>query len=260
MRIAITRKISPSMAACQLTHIQRQPIDLEKARKEHREYEERLREAGCLVHSLPAEPDLPDSVFVEDMAVVLPKAAILTRPGAAIRRAEVHGIAEALRPYRRLLSITAPATMDGGDVLHLGKILYVGLSRRTNEQAIRQLKIHLDPLGYQVTPVPVTGCLHLKSAVTQVSPDALLLNPRWVSPMTFPRWRIIEVHPAESSAANALWIGKHLIYPAAYPETGKRLDAAGLAPILVPAAEVAKAEGALTCCSLVFEAVGAMYR
>jgi dimethylargininase len=252
MLLAITRQISPRFAECELTHLDRQPIDLDLARAQHHEYEAALRELGCEVISLPPEPDLPDSVFVEDVALVFDKVAFITRPGAPSRRPETESVAQALSPYRTLLTIQAPGTLDGGDVLCVGKIVYVGLSSRSNRSAVAQFQDFLAPYGYIVKGVEVTGCLHLKSAVTQVSEDTLLINPTWVDRSIFGARHFIEVDASEPSAANAVWINRAVIYPSSFPKTQQRLERAGLRLKIVDASEVAKAEGAVTCCSLIF--------
>jgi dimethylargininase len=253
MPIAITRQVSPAIARCELTHLERVAIDVELAQAQHRQYEVCLAALGCEVQSLPAEPDLPDSVFIEDAAIVLDELAIITRPGADSRRPETVSIARALEPYRRLVNIEAPSTVDGGDVLRVGKTLYVGLSSRSNPSAIEQMQSALRPYGYTVQGVPVQGCLHLKSAVTQAAEDALLINPNWVDKRTFRTWRLIEVDAAEPYAGNALLIGGTLIYPASFPRTRERLEAHDIHMMTVDVSELAKAEGAVTCCSLVFE-------
>lgn len=254
MLTAITRAVSRSIVNCELTHLERVPIDLENARRQHHAYEETLRALGVEVHPLPEEPNLPDSVFVEDAAIVLDECAVLTRPGADSRKPEVESIAQALAPYRTLYRVAAPGTVDGGDVLTVGKHIFVGLTTRSNQSAIEQMQEFLRPFGYTVTGVPVTGCLHLKSAVTQAAENILLINPAWVRKSDFPGMDFIEVDPSEPYAANILRIGEHLIYQPAYPKTLARLAAAGLHPVLVDASELAKAEGALTCCSLIFNA------
>jgi dimethylargininase len=254
MHIAITRHVSRSIINCELTHLERIPIDLETARRQHAAYETALSGLGLAVLSLPEEPDLPDSVFVEDTAIVLDEAALLTRPGADSRKPEVESVARALEPYRTLLRIEAPGTMDGGDVLMVGKRIFVGLTARTNRAAIDQMQSHLKPFGYEVSGVPVTGCLHLKSAVTQAIGSTLLINPAWVRREDFPGMDFIEVHPGEPSAANILIAGAGVMYQPTYPRTLERLEKAGVHPVLVDASELGKAEGALTCCSLIFNA------
>ncbi len=252
MRIALTRPVSASIGRCELTHLDRQPIDVERARAQHRQYEQALAALGCQVERLPEEPDLPDAVFVEDAAIVLKELAILTRPGAASRRPETQTVACALEPYRRLASIRAPGTLDGGDVLRVGRMLYVGLSRRSDRSAIEQMRALLAPLGYAVHGVTVVGCLHLKSAVTQVAENTLLVNRDWIDVSAFGDVRLVDVDPAEPTAANALRIGEAVIYAAAYPRTRKRLEERGIGVHTVDVSELAKAEGAVTCCSLVF--------
>lgn len=252
MLIAVTRAVSRSIARCELTHLKRVPIDLEKARRQHRAYEETLRAMGVHVLSLPEEPDMPDAVFVEDTAVVLDECAVLTRPGAVARRPEVASVARALAPYRTLYRLEAPGTLDGGDVLVVGRNVWVGLTTRSNRSAVSQLQALLRPYGYGVRAVPVSGCLHLKSAVTPAAENTLLVNPAWVSKSDFPGMNFIEVDPHEPHAANILRVGEQAVYQPAYPKTLARLEAAGIHPRLVDASELAKAEGALTCCSLVF--------
>jgi dimethylargininase len=252
MLIAITRQVSPSIGRCELTHLERQMIDVGLARAQHHQYEAALAELGCDVHSLPAEPELPDSIFVEDVAIVLDEVAIVTRPGADSRKPETESIAQALSVYRELCYIQPPGTLDGGDVLRVGKTLYVGRSSRSNPSAIEQMQTFLAPYGYTVKGVNVTGCLHLKSAVTQVAADTLLIHSRWVNRGDFGDMQFIEVDTAEPHAANALLIGDTVIYPSSYPRTQKQLAERGIRLKIVDASEVAKAEGAVTCCSLVF--------
>jgi dimethylargininase len=254
MRIAITRDVSPSIGRCELTHLTREPIDVDLARVQHRRYEATLAALGCEVHSLPAAPDLPDAVFVEDVAVVVDEVAIIARPGAPSRRPEVQAVAEALKFYRTLAYIDAPGTLDGGDVLRIGKRVWVGLSGRSNRAAIDQMRAALVPLGYTVEGVPVTGCLHLKSAVTQVAEDAVLVNPAWIDGALFDGMDVIAVDPAEAYGANALLIGSNVIYPTTYPRTRVRLERRGILVRAVDVSELIKAEGAVTCCSLIFDA------
>jgi dimethylargininase len=250
--IAITREVSPRIHDCELTHLQREPIDLDRARAQHRQYEECLAELGCKVVRLPAEPKLPDSVFVEDTALVLDERAVVMRPGAASRRPETASMARALSPYRRLSHVEEPGTIDGGDVLCIGKSIFVGLSHRSNAAGVEQLREIVNPYGYRVEGVRVSGCLHLKSAVTQVSGDALLINPAYVDPGVLPRMRLIEVDLSEPSGANALRVGDCVVYPAAFPITLEKLRDAGLTVRAIDASELAKAEAGVTCCSLIF--------
>jgi len=251
MKIALTRRVSPSIIDCELTHLERQPIDYPTAVRQHAAYEACLEDLGCQVQQLPSDPGMPDSVFIEDTALVLDEVAVITRPGAESRRGETAAVAEALSAYRPLRFIEPPGTLDGGDILRLGKNLYVGASGRSNTEGIRQLSSLLGPLGYTVQGVPLSGCLHLKSAVTQVGGDILLVNPRWVDPAVFGAWRRVEVDPQEPYAANALLLSEAVVYPAAYARTAARLEQLGLSLYQVDASELAKAEGGVTCCSLI---------
>ncbi len=252
-RIAITRDVSPAITRCELTHLQRAPIDLEIARSQHRAYEKELERLGWSLLRLPVEPDLPDSVFVEDAAIVLDEVAVITRPGAPSRRPETAAVAEALRPYRLLLTIEEPGTMDGGDVLRIDRDLYIGVSRRTNEAAVEQMKRALARFGYRVTGIEVSECLHLKSAVTLVDQETILINPRWVIPGFFQGVRVIETDPGEPYAANGLLLGRRILYPTAFPRTRERLTGGGIRIVDIDMSELAKAEGAVTCCSILFE-------
>lgn len=249
---ALTREISPNINACELTHLDRAPIDLEAAKRQHRMYLEALRACGCQVLPLTPEPDLPDSVFVEDTAVVVDEVAVIARPGAPSRRPETVSIAKKLEEFKPLARIEAPGILDGGDVLRIGSRFFVGLSSRSNQAGLEQLRLFLEPHGYVVAAAAVTGCLHLKSAVTAIGEDAVLVNPAWVDVDQFGVSTVIEVDPTEGHGANALMIGPRLIYPAEFPLTHRRLEEAGFDVIPIPASELAKAEGAVTCCSLVF--------
>jgi dimethylargininase len=249
---AITRAVSPSLARCELSHIGRTPIDVALARAQHDEYLRALESAGCRVTVLPEQAELPDSVFVEDVAIVLDEVAVMTRPGAPSRRPEGASVADLLRRYRPLEAIESPATLDGGDVLRIGRTLYVGQSARSNPEGLAQLRKLLGPHGYAVEGVPTHDCLHLKSAVTALSDGCVLLQPAWVDRRRFAEFRIIEVDPAEAHAANVLRIGDALIMPVNFPRTRQRLLDAGFQVTVVDVSELQKAEGAVTCCSLVF--------
>lgn len=251
MTIAITRKISPRFNECEITHIERTPIDLDIARQQHQEYVYALEELGCEVIELPEEPDLPDSVFVEDTAFILPELAVIARPGADSRKPETETIIKALSPYRALVHISEPATLDGGDVLALDKKIYVGLSTRSNAQAVEQLNQLLNQYGYQALGVELKDCLHLKSAVTKVDEETLLINKNWIDEKHFADYNLIEVHASEPYGANCLPIREHIIYPYAFPKTQALLEAKGFKIKNVNVDELAKAEGAVTCCSLI---------
>jgi dimethylargininase len=252
--IALTREVSPNLGRCELTHLQRQTIDLAIARAQHRNYEDCLSRLGYEIHHVPAAPDLPDSVFVEDTCVVFPHMAVVTWPGADSRKVETAAVADVMRQFRPLRFIRAPATLDGGDVLCVGKRVFVGLSNRTNSAGVAQLQFYVAAQGYTVVPVRVAGCLHLKSAATAVAESTILVNPAWIDANVFADLTKIEVDPSEVLAANALLARGIVVYPNAFPRTRKRLEERGIAVETVDVSELAKAEGGVTCCSLLFEA------
>ncbi|HUG33657.1 MAG TPA: arginine deiminase family protein [Anaerolineales bacterium] len=251
MLLAITRDISPRFNECEITHIDRSPIDVAVAQSQHHGYVQALKDLGCAVLELPAEPDLPDSVFVEDAAIVFPEAALITNPGADSRKPETESIARALTPYRELIQVKPPATVDGGDVLVLGKDIFVGMSTRSNRDAVDQLNQLLDRFGYQAHAVDLHDCLHLKTAVTRVDDKTLLINQGWVDVEHFEGYELIGVDPTEPFAGNCLPINGSIIVPTAFPKTAKKLEARGFTLKQVIVDELAKAEGAVTCCSLI---------
>lgn len=250
MKIAVVRPVSPRLAECELTHRARAPISVARARGEHEAYTQRLAAHGWSVVHAPEAPEHPDGVFVEDAAVVLDEIAVITRPGAESRRGETRSIAAVIERWRPLTFIEPPATLDGGDVLRAGRHVWVGEGGRTDRAGIEQLSRALTPLGYRVTPVPFRGCLHLKSAVTAIGETTVLLNPAWVDPAVFAGCRVLEVDPAEPSAANVLDLGDMVLVSSSYPRTASRLEAAGIHTQQLRMSELEKAEAGLTCCSL----------
>lgn len=253
MPVAITRDVSPRLDQCEITHIERTPIDIKTARSQHRAYVDALKGLNCEVIELPAEEELPDSVFVEDAAFILPEVAVITRPGADSRKPETESIAQALAPYIDLVYVREPSTLDGGDVLVLGKRIYVGLSTRSNQAAVDQLNDLLREYDYTVSGIQLQDCLHLKSAVTRVDDATLLINKNWVDPSCFPNFDLIEIDPSEPFAANCLPIAGAIIYSTAFPKTRAKLEERGYNVLAVDVSELAKAEGAVTCCSLIIK-------
>ena len=251
MPLALTRPVPRSLGACELTHLERATIDVERAASQHAGYEAALEAAGCRVEHIEAAHDLPDSVFVEDAAIVLDELAVVTRPGAASRQPEIESVARALAPYRKVERLAAPGTLDGGDVLRLGRMLYVGISTRTNAEGARQLAAILAPFGYSVRCARVRGCLHLKSAVTEIDDRSVLLNPDWIDSRTFDGYEPVHVHPGEPFAANVLRIGDTVICAAAHGRTADALRARNRDVHAVDVSELAKAEAGVTCCSLI---------
>ncbi|MGH7635903.1 MAG: arginine deiminase-related protein, partial [Gemmatimonadaceae bacterium] len=217
--IAISRAVSRALERCELTHLPRRAIDLALARRQHVAYEQALREAGCEVRQLAEQPDYPDCVFVEDTAIVLDELAVMMSPGAESRRGEPRGIEPELSRYREIERVSLPATIDGGDVVRAGRHLYVGESPRTNAAGISELRRILAPYGYEVTDVPVTGCLHLKTACSALPDGRFLVNGDWIDTSPFPAGALLPVPNSEPWAGDVLVIGNQIIASDAFPET-----------------------------------------
>ncbi|MDP6538721.1 MAG: arginine deiminase family protein [Planctomycetota bacterium] len=251
--LAITRKPDASLVDCELTHLERASIDVERALVEHAAYVERLRALGVEVEVLEPLSGFPDACFVEDTAIVLDEVAILTRPGATSRRGEVDSMAEALAPHRQLFRLEAPATLDGGDVVVTDDTLFVGVSARTNHAGLKELAHRVLPLGLRVKAVEVNGCLHLKSAMSLVAPKTLLVQPNWIDLGRIAGFDFIPVASEEPAAANAVRVGGSLLHPAGFPRTANALRAHGLEVASVAIGEFQKAEGAASCLSLLLD-------
>jgi dimethylargininase len=258
MHIALTRPPSPRLGECELTHLPRTPINADLVCAQHRGYCVALGRLGCDVYELPATPDLPDGVFVEDRAIVLDEVAIITRSAAVSRRNETLTVEAALRQHRAIEHITTPATLDGGDVLRLGRTLFVGVTPRTNTEAVTQLREHLAPQGYSVCAVPVHGSLHLKSGCSVLGPDLLVINRDWVDTdailATATAVRFVDVDPREPRGGNHLLLGDTVLSPASCPRTVGRIRELGVTVETVDVSELEKAEAGVTCSSLVFSA------
>ena len=250
---AITRAVSPGIVHCELTFVARQPIELAKAEKQHGAYQRLLEKFGARVISLPADPHLSDSMFVEDPAIVLDELAIIFPLGTESRRPEAASIAQALAKFRKLAWVELPGQVEGGDILRIGRRLYAGLSSRTNVEGIRQLASITSPYGYEVISVAVTGCLHLKSAVTYIGRNTLLANRAWFDTKPLAGFEWIDVAAEEPHAANALAIGDTVIFPASFPRTRDCLEARGFPVTPIDISELQKAESGLTCSSLLFD-------
>ncbi len=251
MLTAITRELNAAIGNCELTFLPRVEIDAALALRQHQQYETELSALGCEVVTVPTKPGLADSVFIEDTAIVLDEIAVMCRPGTKSRRPEVAGVEDVLRQYRTIASIQSPGTLDGGDLLRIGKVIYAGLSTRSNQSGIEQLRRIVADYGFSVETVESTKCLHLKSAVSEVAPGLLLINSDWISRSAFKDCELIDVDTEEAHTANALRLGRHLIYPSSFPRTLEKLVARGIEVIPVDLSELQKAEGAVTCCSLI---------
>jgi dimethylargininase len=254
MLTAVTRQVSPSLARCELEFLPRMAIDVKKAAAQHRQYELKLQILGARVVSLPTLDDQPDCVFVEDPAIVLDEVAVITRMGAFAWRGESESLALALAEYRPLAHLREPATLDGGDVVRIGRTLCVGRSRRTNEEGVCQLEEITRRLGYRVVPVEVGACLHLKSACCAISEEAVLCHREWMDTSALGDVRIIDVTTEEPDAADVLRIGNTILMPSAFPRTRKILEKAGYRVDVIDVSELRKAEAGVTCMSLVFDA------
>jgi dimethylargininase len=244
--------VSPRISECELTHLERHPIAHELAVRQHDAYENALAEAGYELVRLPDLDDHPDSVFVEDTAILLGDHAIVTRPGAASRRPEADSTASGLDKHFEVHRLDL-GSVDGGDVLRIGRVLYVGVSGRTDVEGAGALARAVAPLGYDVVPVELDACLHLKSAATWVDDGRVLLNPSWVDPAQFDGVEPLGVDPSEPFAANAVRLHDRLIVSAAFQRTAGRLEAAGFRVVPVDVSELQKAEAGVTCMSLIDE-------
>jgi len=254
MLTALTRAVSRSLAACELTFHTREKIDIDLAIAQHDRYEESLRHLGIRVIALSEEPDLPDAVFVEDPVLVLDETAIMTRMGAASRRAEATTLERVISEYRPIRRITQPATLEGGDVMRIGRDVFVGLSTRTNAAGIDQLTRELAPFGYRIRTVEVRGCLHLKSACCSMGDGRILANREWLDAAALVGYEIIDVPAAEPAAANILRIGDAVLMPQCFPRTAELISGHGLAVNPIDISELMKAEAAVTCSSVIFDA------
>ena len=250
---ALTREVSTEINRCELSFREREPIDFALAVAQHAAYRDCLRELGAHVNSLPAEPELPDAVFVEDPAVVVDEIAVITNPGAASRRSEARSLAEVLARYRPLKFIEEPATLEGGDVLRIGRSVFVGLSQRTNPAGVAQLRELLEPYGYRVQPVGVRGCLHLKSACSYIGRETVLVHRSWIDVEPFDGFELVDVAETEPAAANALLLNEVVIMPASFPKTRAVLEKRGFCVRTIDVSELQKAEAGVTCCSLIFQ-------
>jgi dimethylargininase len=249
---ALVRRPSAALTECALTYLERRPIDIALAQAQHRAYVAALERLGVDVTILPAEERMPDAVFVEDAAIVLDECAVIARPGIASRQPEVAAIEAALRAVRPIVRIEAPGTLEGGDVLRVGRTLFVGQTPRTNAAGTRQLAGAIAPHGYDVVALTPTGCLHLKSAVTYAGSGTVVVNPAWIDVDRFARWQCVPVHPDEPFGANVLLVGDVVHVAASAPQTRRKLDALGFETAALDTSEFEKAEAALTCLSLLF--------
>jgi dimethylargininase len=254
MLSALTRGVSPTIGDCKLTFIKRERIDVAAAARQHEAYKQCLTKMGVQITSLVLMPEAPDAVFIQDTAVVVDEVAVVATMGAACRAEEVESVAQALSSHRPLKRLSPPATLEGGDVVRIGRTLYVGDSGRTNREGIRQLSDILAPYDYQVIPVGVRGCLHLSTGCSYLGHGLMLLNPVWVDAAPFQQFEILEVPETEPWSANTIAVGDTVLLASAFERTCALVQERGLNVIATDISELQKAEGALTCMSLMFDA------
>ena len=251
-RIAITHTPPASLERGERSFVGRDPIDMVRARAQHAAYCTLLAELGCSVTTLSVNASFADAVFVEDAALIFDELAVTTSPGAESRRGEVAGIEAELKKHRTIARIEYPATLDGGDVVVAGRMVLVGKSARTNAAGADSLAAILRPYGYIVRRVGMRDCLHLKSACTALADGRLLVNPAWLDLGDLKGFDIVEIAPFEPFAADVLTIGRSVVSAAEHPQTAALIGALGFDSRTTPLAEFAKAEGGVTCLSLVF--------
>jgi dimethylargininase len=253
--IAFTRPPGAALAECQLTFLAREPIDVSLALHQHRAYEAALQQAGARIERLPGVPELPDAPFVEDTAVVLDEVAIIASMAAASRRREIDTVVPALRTHRPVQRLAPPAFLDGGDVLRVGRELFIGVSTRTNHEAVRAVAGIVREHGYTVTAVEVTGCLHLKTGCSRLDDRAVLIDPRRIPREPFRHLACVEVPEGEEDAANVLAIDRFVVMPSGFPRTAALMARHGLRVELVDLSEFQKAEAGATCLSLTLRSI-----
>lgn len=253
MLIALTRSLDSSIADCQLTFMEREPIDVQRAGEQHEGYQKALRSMGAEVVNIPAGAGQPDCVFLEDNAVVLDEVAVLAEMARDSRKAETTLVGQLLATQREIAWIEPPGTLEGGDVFIVGRTIYVGLSTRTNESGAQQLAAIVEPIGYRVRTVAVTGCLHLTTGAMCAAEGIVLANPQWVDCEAFTGVEVVAVDSAEPWAANALPIGGTTLLCDCFPRTRELLESLGVTTITTDVGELMKAEAGLTCMSLIFE-------
>ena len=253
MLTAFTRAVSPRIAECELTFIERLPIDFERAVQQHQRYEELLRSLGVGVLQIPADHHCPDCCFLEDTALVLDEFAVLTRSGSEARCREVGGVAAAIRQHRAVVQIEAPATLEGGDVLRIGRDLFIGVTTRTTGRGVEALQKYVEPHGYRVRAVSVRGALHLKSVCTALDEHTILADATRVDLAPFSNFEVVQVPTEEWMAANVLLVNGAVCMHGGFRKTIGLVQQRGIDVRTVDISEFLKAEAGLTCMSLLFE-------
>lgn len=249
---AITRGISDSFADAVVKAPSAEPIDVVRARAQHAAYVRALAGAGVEVLELPPAHPFPDACFVEDCALVASGVALITRPGAPSRQGEEIAVAGALERFVRIETTAAPATLDGGDCLRMGKTWFVGRTPRTNARGAARVAEAFGPLGYRVVEVPVHDVLHLKCVCSPLDDQRVLVAKGALDPEVFAGFHVLEIPAHESYAANVLSVNGHVVMADGFPETRRIVERAGFTVIALDVSELRKADGSLTCCSIPF--------
>lgn len=253
MLIALTHTVSPKITEGEVTFIDRQTVSYDLALQQHDAYCKALKDCGAEVKKLSVNLDYPDSCFIEDTAIVLDEIAIITSMGIASRQREPEAIIPELAQYREIIHIELPAKIEGGDVLQVGRRLYVGVSRRTNIQGCHQLARILKQWNYEVVPVELKNCLHLKTACTAIDEETILLNPRWVAPETFSDYKVLSIPEEEKWAANTIRIKNTILLQHGFPRTFELLDKNHNSLEILDISEFRKLEAGLSCLSIIFQ-------
>jgi dimethylargininase len=250
---AITHKVSPIIDRCELTFIDRSPIDLQLATRQHNDYCAVLERLGIIVNTLSENESYPDSCFVEDTAIVVDELAVICSMGVSSRRGETKLIERELSKYRSIAHITLPATIEGGDVLRIGKSIFVGQSSRTNKEGVQELTRILQPYGYRVVPAKTKESLHLKSACSAIDDETLLVNPDWVELDVLKGFSLVYTPPEEPWSANVIRVGTTVCIQAGFPRTVELIAGMVERVEIIDISELRKAEAGLTCSSIIFE-------
>jgi dimethylargininase len=249
---AIVRKPGPEMIHGLSSSFLGAP-DFEKALAQHQNYVYALEECGLKVEVLEADPHYPDSVFVEDVALCTLECAIVTNPGAPSRNGEKSAIRPVLEYYyKNLHCIEAPGTLDAGDVMMVGKHYYIGISERTNREGASQLKDILEGYGFSASLIPFSHMLHLKSGLSYLEENKLLVSGEFLDYPDFTGFQKIPVDPGEAYAANSLWVNSIVLVPEGFPETLRKIQEAGYQTKILDVSEFRKLDGGLSCLSLRF--------
>lgn len=253
MLTALTRAVSSRINECELTFIDRQTIDIERALRQHKNYQQLLKSLGLNVIELPADDRCPDCCFIEDTALVLDELAIATRPGSDARRAEVAGVLPTIATQRKIVQVQPPATLEAGDVLRIGRDLFIGITSRTNREGIEFVRKHVAPHGYKVHGVAVPGALHLKSVCTAVNECTILADSSRIDIAPFAAYELIEVPQDEWMAANVLLVNGTVCMHEGFHKTLAQLRERQIRVRTVDISEFLKAEAGLTCMSIIFD-------